>query len=488
MQRTVDMPKLGMTMTDGMIVRWHVAPGDIFAKDDVLAEVETDKVELEIEAPFAGRVTRLAADSGQTVPVGEPILICETESPAATVDPGADIAILANQPTQQEHTVSAMGKQLGSRVRVPSTPAARRIAQELGVDLESIANSFDSDRVGSPLRAADVRAFAGLPGADIQRDEPALTPLARKVAQAHALSHETLVNSTALTPGRRIRLRDVEDAIATAGNGISSVPDGKSLSPDEHGLAHKAPPGRTDELAPSFIPLTSMRHTIAERTTHSFTTTPHIYLDIEVDMTEAEALRAVAKTAAQRRREVVPTLTAILVRAVAAALCQHPEVNARFVPAQGTEQPEGIQLWRDINIGFAVAVPDGLLVPVLHNADRMRLQQIAAEVDSLTRRAREGTLVPDDLSGGSLTISNLGMFGIDTFHAVLNEPQSAILAVGRITRGAVVIADAHGEESIEIRSLLKLSLSADHRVLDGAVAAKFLATLRELLEEPRLLV
>lgn len=501
MKRTVPMPKLGMTMTEGVLLRWHVAVGDTVAKDDVLAEVETDKVELEVESPTAGSIVQLFATEGQAIPVGEPLLEMDTEvaapanTPVATspsaAQPAAEktTAPAAAPTTTTTTTTTAASAAHDSHYangitapRIPSTPAARRVAAERGVALAEVSEAMQARGDSRPVREADVLAFAPSTASDNRNATlPALTPLARKLAEARGLTPADLAQ-VAVEPGRRLDRQAVEDLAAA--HQAAPVVAQSAVSAAPAIIAATVVPGTSGE---DIVALSSMRRIIAERTAHSFTTTPHIYLDTEVDMTEAEALRASYAARAKRTNQPVPSATAILVRVCGIALRQHPDVNAGFAPAHDG-QPATIRRWHTANVGVAVALPDGLLVPVLRDADRKSLQQITAELAELAARARAGKLGPDELADGTFSISNLGMYGIDTFHAVINEPQAAILAVGRVTKRPVVWTDATGKDTITIRPMLKLSLSADHRAVDGATGARFLATVRELLEEPRLLI
>lgn len=510
MERTVAMPKLGMTMTEGVIVRWHVKPGDVVNKDDVLADVETDKVELEVEAPAAGRVLRLQGEEGETVPVGAPLLVLEAESAAGAFTEALTEALTGNAtdsvqepepappttaPEQEPLPVDGeLDREAGadnatqtSSGRIPSTPAAKRIATERGVSLGEVAAATGRDVSAEPLRAADVMTYTRAAPAAQQPPTVELTPLARKLAEANALTPEEIARHAANGNGRRLGREAVAEALAA--RGVPPAPLAQ-VAPAVQATAPAPTPTPAHAAAPEgeeLVALNSMRRAIAERTARSFTTTPHIYLDTEVDMTEAEALRETQAKAAAKQGASAPSVTAILVKVVAVALRRHPEVNAGFVPAR-EGSPAAIQRWRAVNVGVAVALPDGLLVPVIRDADAKSIPRISTELTELARRAREGKLLPDDLAGGTFSISNLGMYGIDTFHAVLNEPQAGILAVGKTTRRPVVMHDAEGNESLAIRPILKLSLSADHRVLDGATGARFVATVRELLEEPRLLI
>ncbi len=415
--RTVMMPKLGMTMTEGIIVTWSVAVGDVVVKDTLLGEVETDKVTLEIESPAAGRVVQILANPGDAIAVGAPILVLATE-----------------------------GEPVATGQTTPPAPASTPSAP--------VATASDAQSNGN---------------GNGHQPEPSGTPLARRIAAQHGISLAEVA-----PPGGAVRAPDVLAYIATRDTGTPHAAPEATPAPAPNGAT--APNvDTTDKLSD----LSSMRRVIAERTTQSFTTTPHIYLDTEVDMWRVEAWHAATADA--------PSVTAVMIRAVALALRAHPEVNAGYVAASGGKAAQ-IRQFGEVNIGVAVALPDGLIVPVLRRADTRSVRDMGRELARLASAARAGRLGPDDVTGGSFSVSNLGMLGIDTFHAVINAPQAAILAVGRVTRRPVTIADGAGGETIGIRPLLKLSLSADHRVIDGAMGARFLATLRGLLEDPQSVV
>jgi pyruvate dehydrogenase E2 component (dihydrolipoamide acetyltransferase) len=271
----------------------------------------------------------------------------------------------------------------------------------------------------------------------------------------------------AATPAARRLARERNVSLnAVSGSG----PRGRVQAQDVMAVTGAAPfegPPSAGEL----IPLQGMRAAIAERMAYSARTAPHFTLQVDVDATRIEALR---KAFNQRTEERI-SATAILVRACAWALTRHPMVNASLVD-------QAIQLHQAIDIGVAVAIENGLIVPVIHRPDTKGVEVIAAELRQLTERAQQGRLLQSDLSGGTFTVSNLGMFGIDRFTAIINPPESAILAVGRINRKAVPVSDT-GDE-IVVRPIMTLTLSVDHRVLDGALASRFLDDLRRGLEEP----
>jgi pyruvate dehydrogenase E2 component (dihydrolipoamide acetyltransferase) len=227
----------------------------------------------------------------------------------------------------------------------------------------------------------------------------------------------------------------------------------------------------------TIVPLRGIRKVIAERMSRSAQTAPHITLTVTVDMTEAEDARRVLNTTLPEGTPSV-SVTALLVKACAWALTRHPYLNASL-------RSEGIYLFHDVHVGVAVALEDGLIVPVIRHANQKGLAAIATELSDLAQRAQQGRLTPDEVTGSTFTITNLGMFGVDQFAAIINPPESAILAVGRIARQAVPLADGN---TLVVRPLMTMTLSADHRVVDGAVAARFLADLKKVLEQPILLL
>ncbi len=294
------------------------------------------------------------------------------------------------------------------------------------------------------------------------------TPLARRIAQAANLSLHTVQGSG---PRGRIQSTDVHTAIQRADALRQQAEQAaKSLLNAVQGIPEPAPhPNGSD--APKLIKMAGMRRTIAIRLQQSFQTAPHIFFDAQIETSGLDALRHKVKA----RHEKL-SVTAILVKACAWALLQHPYLNA-------TLEGEEISLWPTANIGVAVALDEGLVVPVVHHAERLSIRDIQKSVDGVVERARSNTLHISDMQGGTFTISNLGMYGVDRFTAIINPPQVAILAVGRTIQQFV----PNGEGKPILRSILNVTLSADHRVVDGAHAAHFLADLRTVLEEPSLL-
>jgi pyruvate/2-oxoglutarate dehydrogenase complex dihydrolipoamide acyltransferase (E2) component len=454
MEKSLTMPKLGMTMTEGTILKWYYQEGDFVEKDEVLLEVMTDKVNIEVEAPFSAYLTKILAQEDATLPVGEPMAILtddKTEPVPALVTPGTTGSTL---------TTTA----------IASTPAAKREAALQGIDLRSVAETGTQ----LPLQRSDVLAFVQKNGALVQEPErevqpatPAVraTPVAQRIAREHQLD---LAQLATLKPGSKLTRTDVEAHIS------ARQPDKTSTSV------------QISTAESELLPLSPVRLLIGQRMLKSFSSTPHIYLDTEVDMGEAERCRQRVGQGLQQRGEKTPSLTAVLLRALAAALVLHPQVNAAFEP-MSLQGKDAIRQWHAVHIGIAVDTGQSLLTPVLRNAHLQSLPTLSNELRRLTQAAHQGTLKPEDMTGATFTVSNLGMYGIDTFHAIIPPGQGAIIAVGKVTKRGVVIEDEQGER-LEIRPIMKLSLSADHRILDGATGSRFLHQLKAFLQDPYLLL
>ncbi|MEO6886673.1 MAG: dihydrolipoamide acetyltransferase family protein [Jatrophihabitantaceae bacterium] len=414
------MPRLSDTMTEGILVQWIKHEGESVQRGDVLAEVETDKATMEVEAYDSGVLTRIIAEPGSTVPIGQPIAVIGDESGAT---PGSS-PVTTSAPTEQPGP--------GSPEPKPVSPEPKPVSPV-------------------PTTASAVPPSASSSGPDAGRVPS--SPLARSLARRHGLDPAQI---TGTGPGGRIVRADVESAIAQA---------------DEHTeLADVTRHTKVVEVTDESIPLTSMRRITAQRLTES-AAAPHFYLTSVVDVGALLGLRAqVNQTLGDAAPKV--SVTDLLIRACAMTLRSHPQVNSSWA---------GDHLLRHgrVNIGFAVALDEGLIVPVLHDADRLRLTEIANEAHRLTERARSGRLAPDEFTGGTFTVSNLGTYGIDHFTAVINPPEAAILAVGAARQEPVV----RGGE-LAVATTMKITLTVDHRVLDGATAAAFLRELVAGLEHP----
>jgi pyruvate dehydrogenase E2 component (dihydrolipoamide acetyltransferase) len=403
----VPMPKLSMTMEEGELIAWVRQEGDRVRAGDVICEVNSDKVEMEVESPADGTLVRHTASEGEVVPVGAPIAMLATEAedllggvlgPADGSDGGGDgPAAPAEAPA-----APAEPAQAGDGPR-PVVPAARRRAAELGVDLATVAGT-GRDGV---VRVADVEAAAA-PAPEAPAPSPAAPAAALPVA-ADA---------------------DVVE-----------------------------------------VPLSSLRRVVARRLVDSMRSAPHFYLTTAVD---AEALLAFrADLNSQLDGDLKVSVNDLVVKACAVLLRANPELNVSF-------DGDKLLLHKRVHVGIAVAVDGGLVVPVVRDADHKTLTQVAREARELIGRAREGQLAPEDLGGGTFTVSNLGMFGVEQFTAVINPPEAAILAVGAALPEAV----ATEEGAVAVRRRMRMTLSIDHRALDGATGAGFLQQLKTTLEHP----
>jgi len=440
----VFMPRLSDTMTEGTVSTWTKGVGDRIEKGDVIAEIETDKATMELEAYDAGVLEQILVGVGTTVPIGEVIAVIGDGSGAAAAAAPA--------------TASA----------TPAAPAT--------TEPEPVAPS-------APVPSAS----NGTPPPSTNGTHPLASPLARSIARDAGLDLATVAGSG---PGGRIVRADVQHAIAALGSPAapgpqtaapaavvapSAVAAPAAAVPVPAAPVVQLPTGPDDEE----IALNNVRRITARRLVESMQQAPHFYLTSVVAADELVAARArinegLTALAAARSDEAATKVSVndIVVKAVAAALRAHPEVNVSF---------GGDKLIRHhrIHVGVAVALPDGLIVPVIRDADTKTVTQISAETRDLATRARSGKLKPDEFTGSTFSVSNLGMFGVDQFTAVINPPEAAILAVGA-TKQEPVVRD--GE--VVVGYTMAITLSVDHRALDGATGAKFLADLTALLENP----
>jgi pyruvate dehydrogenase E2 component (dihydrolipoamide acetyltransferase) len=419
------MPALGMAQDTGKLIAWLKLEGEQVEQGEILMEIETDKATVEIEAPASGILRGVSAEAGEDVPVGETIawILAPGEAP-----PGEEFETAA--PAQAASPAAALN----------ATPLARKIAEQHRVDL----NRVRSD--GGRIHKKDVLEFiehqAPRPGGT--RLQPA-SPKARRLAAQQGFELQEILGSG---PGGAVLAEDVLAASARM----------EAISPVAEAQAAEEQP----------LEVSSTWQRMAERVTQSWTSVPHFYLQRETNATRLIAWRE----SAQKRTQHKLTFTDLLVKLAAAALKQHPRLSARWENGR-------ILSGGEINIGLAMAVDEGLVVPVVHAADRLSLGQIAERRQELVERARAGKLRLDDLQGGTFTISNLGMYGVDVFNAIINPPQAALLAVGRIAERVVPV---NGQPAVQ--PMMTLSLSCDHRAVDGARGAQFLQTLAELIEEP----
>lgn len=456
------LPKFGFTVETSTIVQWLKKDGDTVRSGDPICEVTTDKVNMEVEAPEAGTLIAPQFSEGADVPVTQVIAYLLRPGEARPdVLPGQNTSNNQSMPASivvADSPSPSTEREQGGEANAPITPLARRMAEATNVDLTRVQGTGPDGRImRGDVESALAQNANGAPG------KVRATPAARHLAEQSGVALSAI---TGTGPKGRIQGTDVQQAIE-ARKQIISLPQPTPAAPqgESRGLA------ATDPGAPKIVKMAGMRRTIAIRLQQSSQQAPHIFFDAQIDMSGIEALRGRVKA----RKEKL-SVTAILVKACAWTLLQHPNVNA-------TLEGDEISLWPTANIGVAVALDEGLVVPVVHHAERLSIRDIQTTVDELAHRARGNTLHINDMQGGTFTISNLGMYGVDRFTAIINPPQVAILAVGRAIQQFV--PDAAGQPVL--RSLMTVTLSADHRVVDGAHAAHFLGDLRTVLEEPALM-
>ena len=425
MPTNVIMPALELAQETGKVLRWMKAPGDTVRKGEPIVEIETDKVTVEIEAPASGILSSVTAQEGDVVPVGQTIALIAAAGEVATAA-----------------TLSPVGRGQGEGARaegIKASPLARRIAEEHGVDLARIKTA------SGKIEKADVLAFVE----------------SRRVA---APGNGAAVRLVAASPkARRLAVERGVELGAVRGSG----PGGAVLTVDVP-VAPVATPPLTLPSPQRGEGVSTVWRIMAERMTASWTTAPHFYLVREVNVARLVAWLGTARKQTGARI----TYTDLLVKLVAATLAQHPRVNVSW-------KDGALERHAEINIGLAVALEDGLVVPVIARADTLGLKDIAARREDVVARAQAGKLRPADIQGGVFTISNLGMYGVDAFSAIVNPPQAAILAVGRIADRVVPV---NGQPAVQ--PTMTLTLSCDHRALDGARGAQFLGALADLIEEP----
>ncbi len=438
------MPRLSDTMEEGTILRWLKADGEHVGRGEELVEIETDKAAMVYESDQDGTLQRVAAE-GDTLPVGQ--VIARVGDTA-----GGDGA----STTSDADEAAAGAAQAGE---APSANGAAREQSE-----EKLVESVVETAGGGATSAATHAAPSGAPGRRLKA-----SPLARRVAREQGVDLASLSGSG---PGGRIVKADVE---AAAGAGSSPAADTAAQAP----AAASTPPGppasgaredvATAKGQTSTHELSRMQQTIARRMAESKATIPDFTLQIDVDMEACAALRTELKRISSHD---APTYNDMVVKAAALALREHPRANSSY--KDGT-----LQLHSRVNVGVAVAAQDALVVPTLFDADSKALGEIAREARALAGRVRDGTITPPELGGGTFTVSNLGMYGIKSFSAIINPPQAAILSVGSVESRAVVRSD-----ELVARHAMTLSLVCDHRILYGADAAEFLARIRALLQTP----
>ena len=452
----VILPALGMAQETGKVVQWLKADGEQVTKGQPIVEVETDKATVELEAPADGILTGLTATAGEDVPVGQVIARILTPNEIAQNNGNASSQL----PSPPIHDTQSVSERTANTERrksaMPPSRLASRIADEHKVDLNLVTPA------GKRIQKADVLTYLQNQSATSAMANATqvimASPKARRLAAEQGRNLATIKGSG---PAGAVLAADVliAPSLLPSATPVEIMPLSGS-TPVE--------PIAASSNSSHNVTLSTVWRIMAERTTQSWTNVPHFFLVREV---RANRLIAWREQILKRSSEKV-TYTDLLVKVVATALRAHPRLNATW--SEGT-----IVLLDEVNIGLAAAVEDGLVVPVIHRADELSLNSIAKQRKDLVNRAQAGKLRPQDLQGGTFTISNLGMYGVDAFNAIINAPQAAILAVGRMVERVVPL-----DGQPVVQTVMMLTLSCDHRVVDGARGAQFLAMVAELIEEP----
>jgi pyruvate dehydrogenase E2 component (dihydrolipoamide acetyltransferase) len=431
MSVNIEMPKLSDTMTEGTLIKWHKQVGDSVEIGDILAEIETDKATMEMEAFDDGVITEILIQEGEKAPIGGILAVLNGDSEAIhTPAPQAAVVIPAGvapapTPAAPAPTLSASGN------RIKASPLARKIAADLGVDLSTVTGSGPAGRIV----AEDIQATAATP---VKTAAPS-----SEAAAASALAASIKSKAASPTP---------------------------VAAPAPQAIAPAAKEG--DEI----VQLSSMRKIIASRLLTSKTTIPHFYLHVEVDAAPLMALRAQVNEQAEKTHGNKYSVNDFILKAVINAAETVPAVNASFAG-------DHIVKYKHVGLSVAIAVEDGLVTPVIKQAESKSLLAISRAVKDFAVRAKDKKLKPDEFDGGTITVSNLGAWGIESFDAIVNPPQAAILSVGAAIEKPVV---KNGQIVPGLR--MNLGLSCDHRVVDGAVAAQFLSEVKKLVEQPALML
>jgi pyruvate dehydrogenase E2 component (dihydrolipoamide acetyltransferase) len=443
MATQVVMPKLSPTMEEGQISRWLKNEGDKVSMGEPLAEIDTDKATMEMQALSNGVLRKILVKEGESAPLGQPIAVIgeADEDISALLEQASGKAQAAPQPQAEQKTEATAEQQ-------PPTQAAKAATTS-----------------GNGAQGATAEAQAS--------DRLIVSPLAARMAAEAGIDLRSLAGSG---PGGRIIKRDIEAAMSA---GQQAAEAGSTQAPQRHLRAvqpgtQPTQPAQVEGASPyRDEPTSVMRQTIARRLVTSIGPVPHFFLTTEIEMDRVVEMR---RSVNELDPELKFSINDVIIKVAAASLIQHPQVNASF-------HDRNVRYYERADIGVAVAIEDGLITPVVRAAEQKPLSQIASEVRELAERARSRKLLPEEYTGATFSISNLGMLGIDEFTAVINPPEAAILAVGAVTPKPVV-----RDGQVVVRQMMRVTMSCDHRVIDGATGARFLQTFKRLLENPLLMI
>ena len=456
MATSIVMPQLGYDMREGTVVRWVKQEGDEVVANEVIAEIETDKAVVEFKPTTGGVLRRIVAGEGEAIPVGNLIAVIGDADEVLPDDlagaAGAATSAPEAQPTPSAVPEPAAAPPAAEAGEVRASPIARRLARERGVDLATVAGTGPGGRIveADVLAAADAARVAEDAGRVLA------SPLARRLAREQGIDLAAVIGTG---PGGRIVEADINAAVAAAAAAAAPAP-----TPEPASAAEPAPEGteRSD--------LSRMRQAIARVTSDSKRDAPHFYVAVDIDMTSAMALRRDINDELPASSRV--SVNDLIVKASALAIGKHPKFNSFF-------RGDHLQMNPSINVGIAIALESGLIVPGIPQCEHKTLAQIAAASRDLIDRANNGTLQAEEYAGTTYSVSNLGMFDVDSFTAIIFPPHAAILAVGAVKEQPVA-----RDGQLAIAEIMKATLSVDHRVADGAEAAQFLMEIKRLLEKP----
>jgi 2-oxoisovalerate dehydrogenase E2 component (dihydrolipoyl transacylase) len=434
----IKMPQLGESVTEGTVEKWLKSEGDLVKRDEPLVEIVTDKVNAEIPSPFAGKLVKIAVTEGETVLVGAVLAQIEVAGGAtAAAGPAAP---------EKEPAAAAAAPAKEAASPHPEVPASAGL------------------RSGRTAPLAPVPAAPATSGGDGSNDRARLSPAVRKLAAEHGID-ATALRGTGMG-GRVTR----DDVLAAVDGGATDAP-ATAPAAERAVPARAAPrPARADGAREEVVKLGSMRRAIAEHMVRSLATSPHAWTLQEVDVTTLVRYREAEKEGFRARHGVSLTYIPFVVQVVCDAIKQFPWLNS-------TWSDEGVVLKHYINMGIAVSIPDGLIVPVLKDADQRGFTDLVRSIDDLVQRARSKQLKPDDVQGGTFTLNNTGSTGSVASQPIINQPQAAILTTESIVKRPVVIGDG-----IAVRDMMNMCLSFDHRIIDGMMAGQFLSTIKKRLE------
>ena len=449
------MPKLGVDMQEGEIIEWKKQEGDVVNEGDILLEIMSDKTNMELEAEDSGVLLKITRQAGETVPVTEVIGYIGAEGEVvadnAASAPAAEAALQVEEvATVEAPVVAAQAPVVHEGGKVRATPKARKVARELGINLAQVPGTGAKGRV----HADDVENFKGA--------QPKVTPLARKIAADLGID---LASVSGTGFGGKITKEDILAISAPA-----QVKEAAAAPVVE------AKPEKVLPEGVEVIPMSAMRKAISKGMTHSYLTAPTFTLNYDVDMTNLMALRKQVLDPIMNKTGMKVTFTDLIGLAVVRTLMKEEH---RYLNASLIDDAQNIELHKFVNLGIAVGLDDGLIVPVVHGADKMSLSEFVVASKDVIKKAQAGKLKAAEMSGSTFSITNLGMFGTKSFNPIINQPNSAILGVSATIQTPVVV-----DGEVVVRPIMGLCLTIDHRIVDGMNGAKFMVDLKHLIENP----